>query len=113
MNQRYSFVINNRFVTTKRKKKKFIEILSKYLDHNGFFAIQTSGDADTDIVSATLKVTCNEHRSVAVVADDSDIFCMLVYNVKTNMPEICFISEATKILQLSRSMSASEIFMSQ
>ena len=69
------------FLANEKDKKKVIILLSEYLNHNGFFTIQASGDADTDIVSATLKVACNQHRSVAVAADDTDILCMLVYQL--------------------------------
>ena len=53
--------------------------------------IQSEGDADTDIVTIALNLTCDGHS--VVVAEDTDILMLLFYRWKPDMQDLYMRSE--------------------
>ena len=84
------------FLANEINKKCFITLLMKHLTNHGYETTQASGDADTDIISAALKVANDEHLSVTVASDDTDILVMLVFHFTADMPNMYFFSNTNK-----------------
>ena len=70
------------FLSNKKNKTQFVNLLRHYLTVDGHRVIQSEGDADTDIVTIALNLTCDGH-SVVVVADDTDIHVLLRLSLET------------------------------
>ena len=68
------------FMSNYSNKSNFIGILSTKLTSSGIRAIQASSDADTTIVKTALDLRDHEQTDVAVIADDTDIMCLLVHH---------------------------------
>ena len=75
------------FLSNKKYKTQFVNILRHYLIVDGHRVIQSEGDADTDIVTIALNLTCNGHS--VVVADDTYILMLLLYRWKPCKIYIC------------------------
>lgn len=81
----------NAFLANPHNKRQFISIISKHLSDDGHKVIQASGDADTEIVAASLQIALKGNE-VTVVSDDTDILIMLLYHLKSEMANIYFMS---------------------
>lgn len=81
------------FLANIENKRAFIGVLSKYLTKSGFNVHQSSGDADTDIVSKALTCACSTSSPVAVIAEDTDILVLLLHHRTGLMPEVYFVSQ--------------------
>jgi hypothetical protein len=84
------------FLVNESNKDSLIKLLMTYLDAAGFDTRQSKADADIDIVSAALSVASKRGNVVAVAADDTDIFVLLVYHLQPDMSDMYFVSEAKK-----------------
>ena len=61
------------FLSNKKNKTQFVNLLRHYLTVDCHHVIQSEGDADTDVVTIALNSTCDGH-SVVVVANDTAMF---------------------------------------
>ena len=69
--------------------------MSHYLKGDNQSVHQSAGDADTMIVACALQYAI-QGTKVTVVADDTDVFVLLVYHWKKEMADISFSSEINK-----------------
>ena len=83
------------FLSNERNKSQFVSLLSQYLEADGQIVHNSTGDADTLIVSCALQFA-SRGRSVSVIADDTDVLVLLIYHWNHAMADICFHSEAKK-----------------
>ena len=86
------------FLLNKNNKLALIALLSDYLQQNGITVYQATGDADNLIVSVALNNVSlsDQTRSVAVVAEDTDILVLLLYHRQPCMNDIYFLSESKR-----------------
>jgi hypothetical protein len=85
------------FLANTANKSAFIVLLMHHLQHCGIFVHQAESDADTLIVKVALECAMeNNSRSIAVIAEDTDIFVLLLHHRKSVMKPVYFISEAKK-----------------
>ena len=66
------------FLSSYVNKKSFIDCLGKKSEENGFQVVYCPGNADTTIIKTALNVV---DRPVTILADDTDILCLLLYHV--------------------------------
>ena len=71
-------------------KVQLIKMLSQYLKDDGNKVINCSGDADSTICHTALVLTTTGEKEVVLIADDTDIFVMLIYHWKYEMKNIFF-----------------------
>ena len=71
-------------------KVQLIKMLSQYLKDDGNKVINCSGDADSTICHTALVLTTTGEKEVVLIADDTDIFVMLIYHWKSKMKNIFF-----------------------
>jgi hypothetical protein len=83
------------FLSNETNKKQFIKLLSNHLREAGHHVQESIGDADTNIVATTICLAKTDH--VTVVADDTDVLILLLYHWTSNMVDIHFRSEASKV----------------
>ena len=67
-----------------------IKMLSQYLKDDGNEVINCSGDADSTICHTALDLATTGEKEVVLIADDTDIFVMLIYHWKYEMKNIFF-----------------------
>jgi len=85
------------FLANPINKNIFIQLLIIVLTAEGCTTIQASGDADTDIVAAAVRLaTMDITEPVVVVADDTDILVLLVYHWCEGMADIYLLSQSRK-----------------
>ena len=60
-------------------------MLSQYLKDDGNEVINCSGDADSTICHTALDLATTGEKEVVLIADDTDIFVMLIYHWKSEM----------------------------
>lgn len=84
------------FLSNLVNKTAVIAVLSKYLQHKGITVHQSPCDADTLIVSVALGCAERYSAPVAVMAEDSDIFALLLYHRRDCLADIYFVSETKK-----------------
>ena len=89
------------FLTNEKSKHQFILLISQYLKDDGQVVHQSTGDTDTMIVQCAFQYTI-EGSEVNVIADDTDVFVLLMQHWKQNMSSIYFLSEAGKCLNIWR-----------
>lgn len=75
------------FLSSGHNKDQLIKLLMQHLSGAGHTVIQSTDDADCDIVKAAL-TRATENQQVIVVADDTDILVLLVYHFKPTMSDI-------------------------
>ena len=73
------------FLKNDQNKSQFISFLSNELTREGHDVRNTLGDADTQIVSATLEYAEDVDKDVVVVAADTDILVLLMFHWKNGM----------------------------
>jgi len=83
------------FLSNEGNKVQFISLLSKYLQSDGQVVYNSTGDADTLIVSNALQIA-REGKEVNVVADDTDVLILLMYHWTDTIADIYFLSEPKK-----------------
>ena len=79
-----------RFLSNNDNKSNFIKLLAKKLTEESHSVKICKGDANTAIVSTTLKTARMSKKMVVAVADDTDIAVMLLYNWKEHHGDIVF-----------------------
>ena len=65
------------FLSRDKNKEGMITLISTELTKRGCRVIQASGDADVDIVKAT--VDCSQVCSTTLVGEDTDLLILLLY----------------------------------
>ena len=65
-------------------------MLSQYLKDDGNEVVNCSGDADSTICHTALDMTTTGEKEVVLIANDRDIFVMLIYYWKFEMKNIKF-----------------------
>ena len=63
------------------KAQEFISLLSRYLESDAQTVHNSTGDADTMIVSCALQMATEGSREVIVVADDTDVLILLMHHL--------------------------------
>ena len=81
------------FLANTANKKSFIVLLMHYLQENIIAVHQAPGDADTLIVSVALDCNRQGNRPVAVLAENTDIYALLLYHRSPDMSELYFVSK--------------------
>jgi hypothetical protein len=86
------------FLSSESNKIQLINLISNYLTEDGQRVHICEGDADTKIVSTALELAeeRNDHDSVVVVADDTDVAVMLLYHWTNQLGDIFFLQEKDK-----------------
>lgn len=85
-------VTQEAFFRNESNKCKFINELAKELREHQIVVQQSDGDADVLIAEMALRLA-KEGESVVVVADDTDVFCILLHHWNSTMGDIFFRSE--------------------
>ena len=80
------------FLSNTKNKIQFIELLCHSLQSKGHTTKCSDGDADTLIIATGLGYSQN-NQSVVIVAEDTDIFMMLIHHWKVNMADIFLLKE--------------------
>ena len=93
------------FLSNKKNKLQFISLLSCYLKANAQTVYNSTGDADTMIVSCALRFA-TQSNDVIVVADDTDILVLLIHHWDPNMADVYFQSDAQKKMWKIRDLVA-------
>ena len=70
------------FLLNGKNKQAFLEHLSDHLNQNGIVTIQSSGDADYDIVRVALR--SSEQRPTVLIGEDTDLLCLLLHHATDN-----------------------------
>ena len=83
-------VHSREFLSNTSNKAQLIEMLSQYLKDDGNEVINCSGDADSTICYTALDLVTTGEKQVILIADDTDIFDMLIYHWKPEMKNIIF-----------------------
>ena len=83
----------DRFLSNQKNKSQFIDPIFHYLKRDHQQAINCRGDADAIIVKTAINQASTVSNSVVVVADDTDIVTMLLYNWKSSMSDVIFYIE--------------------
>ena len=81
------------FLTNEHNKNQFIVLLMEALESDGHCVKQAEDDADRLIVSPAL-YSLPDLCPVVVVADDTDVFVMMIYHFSSDMHNMYFFSEA-------------------
>ena len=55
--------------------------------------MQSNCDADIDIVSSAINIASQKQKSVAVVAEDTDVLIMLSFHLTSDMADTWFVSD--------------------
>ena len=69
--------------------------LVKELRKHGIIVEQSEGDADVMIAEMALRLA-EKGKSVVVIADDTDIFCILLHHWQSSMGDIYFQSNMAR-----------------
>ena len=77
-----------KFLSNTENKVQLIKMLSQYLKDDGNEVINCSGDADSTIYHTALDLTTTGEEEVVLIADDTDIFVMIIYHWKFEMKNI-------------------------
>ena len=83
------------FLANTKNKNAFVKFLIAHLKDNNFVVQQAIDDADTLIVHEAIQQAAE--NVVSVIANDTDIFIMLLYHFRTNMCDIFLYSQEHKI----------------
>ena len=83
------------FPSDKKNKIQLISLLGHYLKANAQVVHNSSGDADTMIVSCALQFA-GQGNDVIVVADDTDLLVLLIHHWNPSMADVYFQSDAQK-----------------
>lgn len=82
------------FLANVKNKKNFLDLLKNHLSSCGWKTHQANGDADVDIVKVALQLAM--FKTVAVVAEDTDILALLIYHRTPNMREVFLVSDGKR-----------------
>ena len=79
-----------KFLSNTNNKVQLVKKLSQYFKDDGNEVINCSGDADSTICHTALDLATTGEKEVVLIADDTDIFVMLIYHWKSEMKNIIF-----------------------
>lgn len=79
-----------KFLSNAINKAQLIKMLSQLLIDDGNEVINCSGDADTTICHTAINLATAGENDVVLVADDTDIFVMLIYHWTSTMKNVIF-----------------------
>ena len=77
-----------KFLSNEHNKSELISLITKFLRDDSQTVINCVGDADTKNVSTALDYASGDRRTVAVVADDTDIAVMLLYHWREDLSDV-------------------------
>ena len=77
-----------KFLSNTNNKVQLIKMLSQYLKDDGNKVINCSSDADSTISYTALDLATTGEKEVVLIADDTDIFVMLIYHWKSEKKNI-------------------------
>ena len=83
----------DRLLSNTENKSSFIKFLSSKLQEWNVNVVNCPGDADSTIVKTALQYAKNLRKTIAVVADDTDIAVMLVHHWKEEYGDVYFLQE--------------------
>ena len=83
------------FLSNKKNKQKFIDMLGTALEEVGCKIVHAKGDADTVIVETALR--CASEKEVTVIGEDTDLLVLLCYHTKPFHFNVTFRSD--KVIQ--------------
>ena len=83
-----------------------IKMLSQYLKDDGNEVINCSGDADSTICHTALDLATTGEKEVVLIAEDTNIFVMLIYPWKSKMENIIFFEQ-----QMLRGWNIASLFL--
>ena len=69
-----------KFLSNTNNKVQLIKMMSQYLKDDGNEVINCSGDVDSTICHTALDLATAGQKEVVLIADDMDIFVMLIYH---------------------------------
>ena len=75
------------FLANSKNKSMFVKLLAECLRNHGHSVIECMDDADTTIVKTAIRYA-SENQSVVIVAEDTDIFIMLLHHWQPDHAEI-------------------------
>ena len=70
-----------KFLSNTNSKVQLIKMLPRYLKDDLNEVINCSGDADSTICHTALDLATAGEKEVVLIADDTDIFVMLIYHI--------------------------------
>ena len=79
-----------KFLSNTNNKVQLVKKLSQYFKDDGNEVINCSGDADSTICHTALDLATTGEKEVVLIADDTDIFVMLIYHWKSEMIKISY-----------------------
>ena len=82
-----------KFLSNTNNKVQLVKKLSQYFKDDGNEVINCSGDADSTICHTALDLATTGEKEVVLIADDTDIFVMLIYHWKSEMKNIIFFQQ--------------------
>ena len=83
------------FLSNKNNKKQFVSKLISVFHKAGYTVKQATNDADCLIVETAINIA-REGQAVTVVADDTDVFVMLVHHFEEMAADMYMLSEVAK-----------------
>ena len=81
------------FLSNDANKNQFVKLLTRYLILDGHHVEISTGDADKSIVAHALTKMQSTDSTVVVVADDTDVFIMLLHFFKKDQKPIMMLRE--------------------
>ena len=75
------------FLSNSNNKQQIIKLLAKHFRGDGHTVMESEGNADTQIFTAALDISCQK-QEVIVVADDTNILVLLLYFWNSEMVNI-------------------------
>jgi len=96
-----SYSNQSAFLANEHNKKQLVAAVMNHLTHAGISAIQATGDADTLIVRSALQ-KASSGTAVTVVANDTDVFIMLLYHFSKSMSDVYMHIETSKMAPIKK-----------
>ena len=89
----------NEFLLNLNSKQCFLEMLTAEMNTVGMYAIQSSEDADTLIVTTAVDIV--NSKPTVVIGEDTDLLILLIHFVNKKRYRMTFFSCQTKILKVN------------
>jgi len=88
-------------LANEHNKKQLVAAVMNHLTRAGISASQATRDADTLIVSCALQ-KASSGVAVTVVANDTDVFIMLLYHFSNSMSDVYMHIETSKVAPIKK-----------
>ena len=92
------------FLSNSSNKNQLIQLLCKRLENEGYFAVQSCGDADVLIVKQAIDYA-GVGRDVVVMAEDTDILVLMMSHWKASMGDMVIAIEKKLKKKASKKLS--------